>query len=147
MIENYDPRVNPGNQLTLSRATEAFAPYVSAIHTLLHPVFAEGFLVELAKIPDSDPVSAPKLSTLIELVLSGETGAVVAVGVLRSSGVTAFDVGVLRSILSAGPYGRAPGAVVSSDGNVYLHWEIHRDPEVACSTRLASLFRIDPHER
>ncbi len=32
---------------------------------------------------------------------------------------------------------RPPKAIVSPDGNVYLHWEFYRDPQYACSTYFA----------
>jgi hypothetical protein len=61
-------------------------------------------------------------------------------GVTRASGITAFDVVALNSINRAQPFGKAPDAIVSPDGNVYLHWEFHRDPFDACTTRNARPF-------
>ena len=49
-------------------------------------------------------------------------------------------VSVLRS---AQPFGPAPGAIVSADGNVYLHWEFHRDEVFACSTMNARPFLLN----
>ena len=52
------------------------------------------------------------------------------------------------------PFGKPPKAIVSPDGNVYFHWEFHRDPVFACSTmnarpfmlNVAALRRADAHE-
>jgi hypothetical protein len=43
----------------------------------------------------------------------------------------------------AQPFGPAPGAIVSADGNVYLHWEFHRDEVFACSTMHARPFMLN----
>jgi hypothetical protein len=58
-------------------------------------------------------------------------------GVTKTSGVTAFDIGALEAVSAAAPFGPAPPSIVSPDGNVYLHWEFHRDPRYACSTYFA----------
>ncbi len=39
-------------------------------------------------------------------------------------------------------HARPPEAFVSPDGNVYLHWEFHRDPYDACTTRNARPFLL-----
>ena len=66
-------------------------------------------------------------------------------GVTKQSGSTVFDAAALDAIDRAAPFGAAPEAIVSSDGNVYLHWEFHRDPVDACSTRNAHPFLVkDP---
>lgn len=61
-------------------------------------------------------------------------GHIQQMGVVRSSGLTAFDVAALDSLDRAQPFGRAPDAIVSADGLVYLQWEFHRDELQACST-------------
>jgi hypothetical protein len=40
------------------------------------------------------------------------------------------------------PFGKPPKAIVSPDGNVYFHWEFHRDPVFACSTINARPFML-----
>jgi hypothetical protein len=37
----------------------------------------------------------------------------------------------------AAPFGAPPAIIVSPDGNVYIHWEFHRDPFYACTSRFA----------
>jgi hypothetical protein len=64
----------------------------------------------------------------------------VKMGVTRTSGVTAFDISALESVQRASPFGAPPPSIVSPDGNVYLHWEFHRNPTLACSTYFARPF-------
>jgi hypothetical protein len=64
-------------------------------------------------------------------------------GVVKTSGITAFDIAALDSVQRAQPFGPAPGAIVSPDGNVYLHWEFHRDEVFACSTMHARPFMLN----
>jgi hypothetical protein len=64
-------------------------------------------------------------------------------GVVKTSGITAFDIAALDSVHRAQPFGPAPGAIVSPDGNVYLHWEFHRDEVFACSTMNARPFLLN----
>ncbi len=64
-------------------------------------------------------------------------------GVVKTSGVTAFDIAALDSVQRASPFGAAPSAIVSTDGQVYLHWEFHRDEVYACSTMNARPFMLN----
>jgi hypothetical protein len=56
-------------------------------------------------------------------------------GILRPSGSVTFDRTVLNTLDRAQPFGQAPDVIVSPGGNVYVHWEFHRDPIDGCSTR------------
>jgi hypothetical protein len=132
-IENYVPTVKPGNQTALNTARVPFAAYLSQIHNRLHPIFADGFLGSLDSLPASHPMNDPTLITSLEIVVEREEGRLVRRGVTRTSGVTAFDISAIESVDRAGPFGVPPAEIVSPDGNVYLHWEFHRD-QMACST-------------
>ena len=136
-IENYVPSVKLGNQTALNTAYAPFATYLNSIHNRIHPIFADGFLASLDRLPNGDPMNRPELKTFLEIVLSRTDGSLVRMGVTRSSGVTAFDVGALESVARAAPFGSPPPVIVSPDGNVYLHWEFHRNPIYACSTYFA----------
>src|SRR5690606_8242744 len=136
-IENYVATVKPGNQTALNTARVPFARYLNQIHQQLHEIFAHGFLGHLDQLPAKHPLNNQDMSTHIEIALSREDGRVVKMGVTKSSGVTAFDVGALESVSKAAPYGPPPESIVSSDGNVYLHWEFHRNRNYACSTYFA----------
>jgi TonB family protein len=70
----------------------------------------------------------------VEITVSGTDGRIVRMGVVRSSGVASFDVAALDAFEQAAPFGPPPLDILSTDGNVYVHWELHRDPVFACST-------------
>lgn len=138
-VEKDTPAVQPGNITALNAARVPFARYLKAMHDRIHPLFADQFLGTLSNLPKGHPLGQ-ELSTHLEIVLAKDTGKLVRMGVIKSSGVTAFDVGVLDAVDRAAPFGKAPDVIASPDGNVYVHWELHRDPVDACSTRNARPF-------
>jgi hypothetical protein len=144
-IENYVPSVKPGNTTALNTAAAPFASYLNQIHSRIHPIFADGFLDSLDRLPASHPMNDPTLITAIEIVVEREEGRLVRRGVVSTSGVTAFDISAIASVDRAGPFGTPPSEIVSPDGNVYLHWEFRRD-QMACSTLFAHPFikRAEP---
>jgi hypothetical protein len=146
-IENYVASVKPGNQTALNTARVPFAGYLNSIHNRIHPIFADDFLGSLDGLGGNNPLNDPRLITALEIVVSRDDGHVVRMGVTKTSGITAFDVAALDSVQRASPFGKPPGAIVSPDGNVYFHWEFHRDPVYACSTTNARPFLISapPH--
>jgi len=133
-IENYVPSVRPGNQTALNTARAPFASYLAAIHNRLHPIFADWFLESLDALPAGHPMNRPDLRTNLEIVLDRAEGRIIRMGVTRTSGITAFDIAALDSAQRASPFGPPPREIVSPDGSVYLHWEFHRDPRIACTT-------------
>jgi TonB family protein len=132
-IENYVANVRPGNQTALNTAAVPFASYLNAMHNRIHPFFADAFLQSLSSLPAGHPMNDMQLMTTLEIVLTRE-GHLRKMGVVKSSGITAFDIAALDAVDRAQPFGRAPGAIISPDGNVYLHWQFHRDEGLACST-------------
>jgi TonB family protein len=132
-IENYVSSVKPGNQTALNAAAVPFASYLNGMHNRIHPIFAESFLESLSGLPATHPMNDRHLVTRLEIVLARD-GHLKKMGVVRTSGITAFDIAALDAVDRAAPFGPAPGAIVSPDGNVYLHWEFHRDEVYACST-------------
>jgi hypothetical protein len=142
-IENYVSSVKPGNQTALNTAAVPFASYLNTIHNRIHPIFADNFLGSLDNLPKSHPMNDPKILTRLEIVVSPKEGRIVKMGIVKTSGITAFDIAALDSVHRAQPFGPAPGAIVSPDGNVYLHWEFHRDEVFACSTMHARPFMLN----
>ncbi len=142
-IENYVSSVRPGNQTALNTARVPFATYLVRIHNRLHPVFADTFLASLDRLPFDNPINNYKLFTRLEIVVEPKTGRVIRMGVIKTSGITRFDVGALDSVQRSAPFGQAPPAIISSDGNVYLHWEFHRNPIYACSTMNARPYMLN----
>ena len=135
-IENYEPSVQLDNTTSLNAARSPFATYIHTIHNRIHPIFAEEFLEFLNGLPKGHTLNQD-LVTHLEIVLDKTSGKVVRRGVTKASGVTAFDIAALSAVDRAGPYGKAPDIIASPDDNVYLHWEFHRDPFDACTTRNA----------
>ena len=142
-IENYVSTVKPGNQTALNTARVPFASYLNQIHNRLHPIFADAFLASLDGLPKAHPMNQrDDMATNVEIVLSREDGRIVKMGVTQTSGVTAFDIAALEAVQRAQPFGAPPDVIVSPDGNVYLHWEFHRNPYYACSTYFARPFLL-----
>jgi len=141
-IENYVSSVKPGNQTSLNAARSPFATYLNGMHNRIHPIFAESFLGSLDGLPKDNPMNNPKIYTRLEIVVT-KNGHIVKMGVVKTSGITAFDVAALDSVQRASPFGPAPAAIVSPDGRVYLHWEFHREEAIACSTINASPFMLN----
>jgi TonB family protein len=114
-----------------------FAEYITAVHRQIHQRFTLGFLSDIDA--RKDPTFAnDALWTQLEIVIN-EDGRLDRVGVIRSSGVRAFDEAALASVTAAAPFPRPGDEIKSSDGKVYLDWQFHRD-ERACGT-----FGVDPH--
>ncbi len=143
-IENYVATVQPGNQTSLNTAHRPFASYLNRIHNRLHPIFAINYLGFLDSLPGSAGLrdNFNEMKTNLEIVLSQQNGSIVKMGVTRSSGNTVFDISALESVQKASPFGPPPSSIVSPDGNVYLHWEFHRNPIYACSTYFARPYII-----
>jgi TonB family protein len=141
-IENYVSSVKPGNQTALNTAAVPFASYLNGMHNRIHPIFADAFLASLDSLPRDNPLNDQKLITRLEIVVTRD-GHLVRMGVVKTSGVTAFDIAALDSVQRASPFGPAPTAIVSPDGRVYLHWEFHRDEVYACSTMNARPFMLN----
>jgi hypothetical protein len=135
-VEGYTPSVKLGNTTALNAARVPFATYLVAMHNRIHPIFTDQFIASLASLPAGHPLNGA-LATSLEIVIDGATGKIVRMGVTKPSGVTSFDVSALEAVSRAAPFGRAPGSIASPDGNVYVNWELHRDPVEACTTRNA----------
>ncbi len=141
-IENYASSVKPGNQTALNTARSPFATYLNGMHNRIHPIFAEAFLESLDRLPPDHPMNDQTLVTRLEIVLTKE-GRLKRMGIVKNSGVTAFDIAALDAVDRAQPFGPPPNAIISPDGNVYLHWEFHRDQVYACSTMNARPFLLN----
>jgi hypothetical protein len=142
---NYRPSVTLEKTDPRDEARAPFATYLVAMHNRIHPTFAEQYLEMLGKLPKDQALNAQSdPTTHLEIVIQKDTGKVVRMGVIKTSGVTALDLATLAAVDRAAPFGKAPDVIASPDGNVYLqwefHWEFHRDPFDACTTRNARPF-------
>jgi TonB family protein len=131
-IDGYVGAVKPGREISLGRAAGPFATYIVQMHKRIHPYFTDDFLGQLPKAATTHLLSDLRLVATIEIVLKPD-GTIDRLGVIKSSGVTIFDLVALESIDRAAPFGPAPVEIVSEDHLVYLHWDFYRD-ERACST-------------
>ena len=132
-IENYvPPEVKVGNQTELGTRASPFAAYITKMHRQIHRLFGDGFLAEIEGKSGKTPYDDYTLWTKVEIVLKPD-GVVDKVTIVRTSGVMAFDVAAIDSVMSAAPFPKSPPEIRSANGNVYLHWEFHRD-DSACTT-------------
>src|SRR6185312_5262237 len=136
-IENFTPEVRPGNQAELGTRASPFAAYITAMHRQIHKLFTLGFLSDIDARQDS-AYANEELWTQLEIVVKGD-GSVERVGIVRGSGLLAFDTAAIDSVMSAAPFPPPPSVIKSANGKVYLDWQFHRD-ERACGT-----FGVDPH--
>ncbi|MFH2007336.1 MAG: TonB family protein [bacterium] len=125
-LANYIPEVKEGNQTALKTRAHPFARYIAFMHRKIHPRWGDGFLVDLDRLPAADGFNDYTRWTKLEIVLNRQ-GQVVKVGIVKPSGYLPFDVAALDVVFSAGPFGAPPQAIVSPNGNVYMHWEFWRN--------------------
>lgn len=136
-VEDYRGVVRVGNQTALNTSTIAFASYLSAMHNRIHPELAALVASSSGALPPD-----PNGYTRVEIVLD-DRGRIARMGIVRSSGVTAFDVLALESVDRAQPFGAPPAAILSPDQRVYVHWELHRGGDDPCNTRGAQPFLLN----
>jgi TonB family protein len=140
-VENFIPEVKPGNQTALNTRAAPFAAFIARMHRSIHELWGFGQLEEWDEKSGSNPFNSRSLVTELEIVLNGD-GTVDRVGVVRGSGLTAYDVAAVDVVYSAGPYPDPPRAIRSSNGKVYLHWHFYRD-ERQCSPAYADPYILE----
>jgi TonB family protein len=140
-VENFIPEVKPGNQTALNTRAAPFAAFIARMHRSIHELWGFGQLEEWDEKPGSNPFNSRNLVTELEIVLNGD-GTVDRVGVVRGSGLTAYDVAAVDVVYSAGPYPEPPRAIRSSNGKIYLHWHFYRD-ERQCSPAYADPYILE----
>jgi len=135
--------IRPSMQRSLNAAVVPFAKYMNEMHKRIHGYFADDTLGKLDALPANDPLNDVKLTTRVEIVIDGKSGNLVKVSVVKTSGNARFDAFGVDAVQRAAPFGAADGALWSTDGNVYFHWEFKRDEVFACSTMNARPFLLD----
>jgi hypothetical protein len=141
-IANYRPLANAGRPVAWEGAESELNAYLDGVHACLHAVFADSFLRSLDALPKDHPLSDPTLQTTVEIVIDGDSGALVESGVVASSGVPEFDAAALAAFAHAFPLAPPPAASLSSDGRLYVTWELHRRPEEACRREQARPWKL-----
>jgi hypothetical protein len=142
-LHGYPSRVGRQHPRILGAAATPFAKWLVAVHNRVHPWWADGFLGWLETLPCDDARNDARLHTELELVVKGDTGRIVSIGVVVSSGVEAFDLAAITAFVRASPFPVADAAIRSSDGNVYFLWEVHRAEEYACSAMGVRPYLLD----
>jgi TonB family protein len=120
-------------------ASPVFASYLRTMHDRIHPIFADQFLAQLATLRTDHLLNDPRLVVILEIRLA-RSGAIDRLGIIRTSGVTAFDIATLDSVVRAGPFAKPPSEARSFDGKVYVQWEFHRDGQDGCAVANARPF-------
>ncbi len=136
-IENYLPKVQPGDQTALNAAASPFAEYIAAVHRRIHREFADKFLTGLPSWGMS-PFADHSLHTKLEIVLNRD-GTVHRIGVVETSGFLPFDYGAYAAVMHGQPYPAAPPEILSGDGRVYVHWGFYRN------SRQCGTFNAEPY--
>lgn len=141
-IASYRPEANGGRPVAWEGAESAVKGYLEAVHACVHVAFFDSFLASLDGLPKTHALSDPELATTVELVVDGESGALEKSGVVASSGVPEFDAAALAAFSRAFPLEAPPPESLSSDGHLYVTWEIHRRREEACSSAQARAWKL-----
>jgi TonB family protein len=140
-LENFVPEVKPGNQNALGTRAAPFAVYIARVHRKIHELWGFGFLSDLDGKSPTDPMNNRDLKVTLEIVINGD-GTVEKATIVKGSGVLTFDVAAIDTIMTAGPFEKAPEQITSGNGKVYMHWTFHRD-ERQCSPYFADPFILD----
>jgi TonB family protein len=143
-LVGYASRVTPPHEIPVGPDSGALALYIKRVHDRVHPIFHDAYLATLDRLDrqEGEQRLSNELKSKLEIVLRGTDGSIAAIGVIRSSGVVAFDASVLEAVSRAAPFGSVPEETLSDDGNLYLHWEFHRNGLFACSNYFARPHRL-----
>jgi TonB family protein len=137
-LETFSGEVKPGNQTALGTRAHPFAVYIARMHNRIHEVWGFGFLADLDRKSQSNPMNDRTLAVTLEIVVAPD-GEVTKAVIVRPSGVLTFDVAAVDVVMALGPYEETPADIRSGDGNVYMHWTFHRDE------RMCSPYFADPY--
>ncbi|RAL23490.1 hypothetical protein DL240_04835 [Lujinxingia litoralis] len=142
-LENYIPHVQVGNHTQVNAASAAHATMIARMHRrYIHPQWALSFVQRIeTTLPGRHPLNDLSLYTQLEIVIDGESGAVVDVIRLRPSGNEVYDGQAIMIAWSIGSLAPVPDEVISPDGRVYIHWDFYRNQRL-CGTFGAKIFRL-----
>lgn len=140
-LENFIPEVNPGNTTELNTRAAPFAQFITRMHRRIHEQWAFGFLSQMDRSFKASRMDDPHLVAKLEIVLDGK-GNIDKVAMVRTSGLTGYDIAAINSVYSAAPFPEPPSAILSGNGKVYVHWTFHRNEE-ACGTMGVDYFILD----
>jgi TolA protein len=140
-LENFISEVTPANQTELNTRAAPFAQFIAHMHRQIHEKWAFGFLSQMDTSFRDSPMNDLNLIAKLEIVLDGE-GNIDKIAMVRTSGITGFDAAAVSAVYEAAPFPTPPGAILSGNGKVYIHWKFHRNGD-ACGTPGVSYFILD----
>lgn len=136
-LENFDVHVAAGAETALNTTSSPFAAYIHRLHNEIHPYWTDYLIrLSLSEGPSS-PLSDLSLTCTLEYVITRE-GEVADVRIVSQARESLFTAEAVNMLYSLGPYPPPPAAMLSSDGNTYIHWRFQRDNR-ACGTFGASV--------
>lgn len=110
------------------------------VHSRLHPVFSDHYLVLLESLASDHPTNDMDLAAVVEIEIDPHNGKLTQAAVPKSSGVPLFDAIALESFRIASPF-TVPELVKRAGIPIVLRWELHRLPQYACSAYFARVVR------
>jgi hypothetical protein len=140
-LGRYEPMANSGRPTPLDESRGEVDGYLARVGACTERLFVGSFLASLSGLAHDHPLSDLALTTTVELVID-ETGALAEKGVVSSSGVPEFDAAVIATFVGVFPLGELPPAILSSDGRLYVTWEVHRDPQRIRDLTLARAWKL-----
>jgi TonB family protein len=127
-LENFVPEVQPGTHTALNARKHAFAAYIAQAHRRIHVQWGFGLWEHFRDLPDPAGRTPYESSIYARLEIKlDRQGKVTRLGLIRTSGHTAFDGGAMAAVLAAAPFGPPPEEMVSQDGSTYMHWNFYQD--------------------
>jgi hypothetical protein len=140
-LGRYRPMANTGRPTPLDQARTEVDAYLGRVSACAERLFAGSFLPSLKGLPADHALSDPTLATTVELVID-ENGALVEKGVVSSSGVPAFDAAVIATFAGVFPLGELSPTLLSSDGRLYVTWEVRRDASKLTDLTLVRAWKL-----
>lgn len=125
-LENFTPDVKPGNQQALKTRAHPFALFIARMHRKIHELWGFGFLEQLDDKPANHEMNNWDLWVNLELVVNPD-GTIHKATIVKPSGVLAFDVAAIDTVISGEPYDEPPEEIRSPDGRVYMRWGFYRN--------------------
>jgi len=141
-LGRYRPQANGGRPAPFEESRASLDGYLGRVSACLERVFAGSFLTSLKSLPQDHPLSDATLATTVELVIDGETGGLADKGIVSSSGVPEFDAAVIATFAGIFPVSEVAPELLSSDGKLYLTWEVTRDPARLGDTTLVRAWKL-----
>ena len=139
-LENFDVHVTPGSETSLNTRADEVAGYIHYLHNKIHPMWWE-YLTRLDMgFGPADALSDLSLTAVMEFGIDRD-GEVASVNIVDGSGVLSFDAHAVDVLYEIGPHQPPPPGMLSSNGNAYIRWTMHRDNR-GCGTFGASGHRV-----